>query len=185
MWSTFGDFIMKSPWQQKSQDDFILLSLLDSSHNNYHGDFTIESPNDNYMRITRWLYCNVMRGLFKKHHSHWLTSIVTSWCLLKIMRRMKEITVLFTVVIMTLSTICDVKATSHRMVELSRKYLFATLDVSITLFWFLTIYKIGILLPFLNFRAPVYMGNFCKHICFPHLFIKSEDRNFLKNYSRR
>lgn len=43
----------------KSPDNFILLSLGDSSENNYHGDFTMEAPNISHMRVTKGPRCKV------------------------------------------------------------------------------------------------------------------------------
>lgn len=61
-WPTVVDSTVKSPSVIKSQDGFILLSLGDSSQNN----FTKQSHkktwwlfNESHMRITIWLHCNL------------------------------------------------------------------------------------------------------------------------------
>lgn len=57
----------------------LLLTLGYSLQNNRHGDCIVLSLNVGYSRVTRWLYCNIIRLLVTKQWSWWLLNVVTKW----------------------------------------------------------------------------------------------------------
>lgn len=96
---------------------FIVILFGFSSQCNVHDDYTMESPTDGHIRITRWFYCYVTKWLVESPNGDHLEIII---------RRMKDITFWFCTVIVLLVAICDVKLTSHWLVVLKVLPIYCT-----------------------------------------------------------